>query len=48
MKRTATLVLAVLAAVIAFGVFLRWDMWLMIAVYWVCVMARYVWEAVER
>lgn len=46
MSKLITLVLAVLAAVIALGVMLRWDMWLMIAVYWVCVTLRYVWEAV--
>lgn len=45
MSKKITLVLAVFAAVIALGVFLRWDMWLLITVYWVCVMARYVWES---
>lgn len=44
MGKTLTVILILLAAVIALGVALKWNMWLVISLYWLCVMARYMWE----
>ena len=45
MGKTLTVILILLAAVIALGVALQWNMWLAITAYWICVMVRYIWEA---
>lgn len=44
MGKILTLILILFSAVIALGVALKWNMWLVISLYWLCVMARYMWE----